>query len=191
MDRDDGSLAGSFTGLWWVFLIVGIAWFMVSVVLFRFDLTSVATIGILLGVLFLVAGINEFAMMAARPDWRWLHGLMGALFLIGSIWAFARPIGTAVELASILGFLLILKGSFDLVGSALSREVNDLWVLGVVVGGLEILLGFWASQTFIQPVLSLIVLWAGFMALFRGVSEIVLAFTLRSARKQMRVAGSP
>jgi uncharacterized membrane protein HdeD (DUF308 family) len=109
--------------------------------------------------------------------------------LIGSIWAFVHPIGTAVELASIFGFLMILKGSFDLIGSALSREVNELWVLGVIIGGLEILLGFWASQTFIQPVLELIVLWAGFMALFRGVSEIVLAFTLRSVRKQIAVTG--
>jgi uncharacterized membrane protein HdeD (DUF308 family) len=187
MDRDDGSLVGSFTGLWWVFLIVGIAWFMVSLVLFRFDLTSVAAVGALLGALFVVAGINEFAAMAAHPDWRWLHGLMGALFLIGSVWAFVHPIGSAVELASIFGFLMILKGSFDLVGSALSREVNELWVLGVIIGGLEILLGFWASQTFIKPVLELIVLWAGFMALFRGVSEIVLAFTLRSMRKQIAV----
>lgn len=188
MDRDDGSLVSPFTRLWWVFLIVGIAWFMISLVLFRFDFTSVATVGVLLGVLFLGAGVNEFAMMAARPDWRWLHGAMGVLFIIGGIWAFARPIGTAVELASIFGFLMILKGSLDLIGSALSRESNELWFLGLLVGIFEILLGFWASQTFIQPVLALIVLWAGFMALFRGVSEIVLAFTLRSVRKQITIA---
>jgi uncharacterized membrane protein HdeD (DUF308 family) len=185
MDPRDRSVVSEFKGYSWMFIVVGILWMLVSLVLFRFDLTSVATVGALLGVLFLGAAVNEFALMASRPDWRWFHAVMGALFVIGGIWAFARPIGTAVELASIFGFLMILKGSFDLIGSVMSREISELWWLGVVVGSFELLLGFWASQSFVEPVLRLIILWAGFMALFRGLGEIVMGFSLRRAGKEI------
>jgi uncharacterized membrane protein HdeD (DUF308 family) len=189
MERDDRSMmAEEFTGVWWLFLIVGILWLLVALILFRFDLTSVAAVGALLGVLFSFAAVNEFADAGMRRDWRWLHIVMGVLFVIGAVWSFVHPVGTAVELASILGFLLILKGSFDLIVSVMSKEESELWWLGLVVGILEILLGFWASQSFIKPVLALIILWAGFMALFRGISEIVIAFSLRSARKRLRPA---
>ena len=188
MERDERWLAQEFAGTWWLFLIVGILWLLVALVLFRFNLSSVAAVGALLGVLFGFAAINEFAEAGMRRDWRWLHIVMGVLFVIGSIWSFVHPVNTAIELASILGFLLILKGSFDLVVAVMSKDVNELWWLGLVVGLLEILLGFWASQSYVKPVLALIILWAGFMALFRGISEIVLAFGLRSAGKRMRPA---
>ena len=188
MDRRERSMAEAFSGIWWVFLVVGIVWLLVALVLFRFDLSSVAAVGTLLGVLFLGAGMNEFALMGLRRDWRWFHALMGAFFVIGGFWAFLRPVGTAVELASIFGFLMIFKGSFDLIASVMSRNLSELWWLGVVVGIFEILLGFWASQSFVEPVLRLIILWAGFMAIFRGLGEIALAFGLRTVHKEIAVA---
>jgi uncharacterized membrane protein HdeD (DUF308 family) len=49
-----------------------------------------------------------------------------------------------------------------------------------VAGILEILLGFWASQQRFPARAALLPLWAGFFALFRGISESVIAFELRS-----------
>ena len=190
MEREERSMLAEFTGSWWVFLIVGIVWLLVALVLFRFDLTSVATVGVLLGVLFLGAGLNEFALMGYHRSWRWFHALMGVLFVVGGLWCFIRPVGTAIELASIFGFLMIFKGSFDLITSVMARDLSELWWLGVVVGILEILLGFWASQSYVEPVLRLIVLWAGFMAIFRGLSEIVIAFDLRRVRKEIVATAS-
>jgi len=40
------------------------------------------------------------------------------------------------------------------------------------------------SQQFLLARASLLILWVGFMALFRGFSEIVLAFELRSERSK-------
>jgi uncharacterized membrane protein HdeD (DUF308 family) len=170
-------------GPWWLFLITGISWLLISLVLFRFDLTSVAAVGVLLGVLFLMAAVNEFALASARASWRWLHILLGILFVIGGVWCFIRPIGGAVELASILGLLLLMKGTLDLVGSIASKDWNDVWWLGLVVGILEILLAFWASQSYIGVRLEFIVLWAGFMSMFRGISEIVMAFEVRRVKR--------
>ena len=168
------------TGWWW-FLVTGVSWLLVSLILFRFDLTSLAAVGVLLGVVLLMAGANEFALSAMRVGWRWFHVVLGVLFVIGGIWCFVRPIGGAVELASILGFLLLFKGSLDLIGSFMVKEVSEVWWLGAITGALEILLAFWVSQSFIQTRLTLIVLWVGFTALFRGISEVVLAFELRTA----------
>jgi uncharacterized membrane protein HdeD (DUF308 family) len=178
--------AREMTGAWWLFLITGVAWLVIALIVLRFDMTSVASVGVLLGVILLLAAVNEFMVLGMRDvAWKWLHGVLAALFVIGGIWAFIHPIGAFYELASILGFLLILKGSMDLIGSVVQREVSELWWLGLVVGALEILLGFWASQQFFAPRAILILVWVGFFAIFRGVSEIVLAFEMRHADKEL------
>ena len=80
-----------------------------------------------------------------------------------------------------LGLLLIFKGALDLVGSISAKGINDVWWLGMVSGILEILIGFWASQQLFPARAILLLVWVGFLALFRGISEIVLAFELRRA----------
>lgn len=104
---------------------------------------------------------------------------MGVIFLIAAIAAFVTPYSAFWALASILGFLLVLKGSLDVIASAMTKDLNELWVLGLLTGILELILGFWASQQFFPARAALILIWVGFMALFRGVSEIVLSFQIR------------
>lgn len=54
------SMFGEITGIWWLFLIIEIAWVIIALVVLRFDTTSLATVGALVGVVFLLAGLNEF-----------------------------------------------------------------------------------------------------------------------------------
>jgi uncharacterized membrane protein HdeD (DUF308 family) len=174
------------TGSWWLFLLTGIAWLLVSVIVLRFDITSIASVGALLGVVLIVAGANEFMVMAFRDlGWKWLHGLLGVLFIIGGIWAFVHPLDAFWELASILGFLLVLKGTLDIVGSVIQKAVSELWWLSLIAGILEVLLGFWASQQMFAPRAVLILTWVGFFAIFRGIGEIVLAFEMRRANRAL------
>ena len=42
-----------------------------------------------------------------------------------------------------------------------------------------VLLGFWASQQFLSVKGALLLVWVGLFALFRGISEIVIAFEVR------------
>jgi uncharacterized membrane protein HdeD (DUF308 family) len=151
-------------------------------VVLRFTPASVATVGVLLGVLFLVATINEFFIAAVLPSWRWLHVVMGIIFLFGAGWSFARPYDAFWTLASILGLLLIFRGTLDIITSVSTREVNPTWWLGLVVGILEIFLGFWAAQQYRPVQGALLLIWVGFFAIFRGISEIVVAFELRRAQ---------
>jgi uncharacterized membrane protein HdeD (DUF308 family) len=173
---------------WWLFLITGIAWLLISLILLRFDITSIAAVGVLLGVIFLMAGVNEFAIMGGQRSWRWLHGALGVLFIVGAIWAFIHPADAFYELAAILGFLLLLKGSIDISVAVMTKEVNDLWWLGLVVGIFEVFLAFWASQQYFAPRAALILLWVGFFAMFRGFTEIFLAFAARKESKEMAAA---
>jgi uncharacterized membrane protein HdeD (DUF308 family) len=180
---------GAMTGAWWVFLVTGVVWLMVALTVLRFDSTSLATVGTLLGAVLLMAGVNEFLALSMRKvAWKGFHVLMGILLVTGGIWAFVRPINAFWELASILGFLLMLKGSFDIVGAVVTREINALWWLGLVVGILEVLLAFWVSQQFFAPRAALIIVWVGFSAMFRGISEIALAFELRGMERKPDIA---
>ena len=170
-------------GPWWIFLLTGIAWLILSWISLRFTPASVPTIGILLGFLFLFAMVNEFFIAAITSSWRWLRIIMGIIFAFGAGWSFAQPYGAFWTLASILGLLLIFRGTLDIITSTSSRDVNSLWWLGLVAGFIEILLGFWASGQYLAVRGALLLVWVGLFALFRGISEIVIAFELRRAQR--------
>jgi uncharacterized membrane protein HdeD (DUF308 family) len=171
---------------WWIFLITGIVWFLVALIVLRFQLVSLVAVGVLLGVVFAASGINEVLIAAFRTRWRWAHAAMAVILLAGAVWAFIRPIDAFWSLAAVLGFLLVFKGSLDITSAILARDDSSLWWLGLVVGILEILLAFWVSQQVYPARAVLILLWVAFMAMFRGFSEIALAFMLR--RVDLRVA---
>ena len=169
-------------GPWWIFLLTGTAWLVLAWIALRFAPASIPTVGVLLGVYFLVAAINEFFIASVMSSWRWLHILMGIIFAFGAGWSFAQPYNAFWALASILGLLLIFQGTFYIITSVSTREVNSTWWLGLLVGILEIFLGFWASQQYRPVQGALLLIWVGFFALFRGISEIVIAFELRRAQ---------
>jgi uncharacterized membrane protein HdeD (DUF308 family) len=66
-----------------------------------------------------------------------------------------------------------------------TRAVNPYWWVNLVTGVLLVLLAFWVSGSDRVYALAqrsyLILFWVGFMALFRGFSQIVLAFGVRHA----------
>jgi uncharacterized membrane protein HdeD (DUF308 family) len=167
-------------GPWWAFLIAGLLWFLISVIVLQMNLRSVTAVGVLLGVVFLVSAFEEFFVAFVIDSWAWARALLAIFFFIAAIWSFIDPIGTFVAIADALGFLLIFKGTLDLVTSIASQGTNSVWWLGLIAGLLELFLGFWAAQQYFPARASLLLLWVGFYALFRGISSIVFAFHLRS-----------
>ena len=106
--------------------------------------------------------------------------ILGVLFIGGSIWSFVSPYNAFWALAAAFGLLLILNGAFDIAYAAMAQPINPMWWLGLVVGILEVGLGFWASQQYVAVRASLLILWVGFYAIFRGISDLVIAFEVRS-----------
>jgi uncharacterized membrane protein HdeD (DUF308 family) len=175
---------------WWVLLLVGIAWLVVAWVVLRANVTSLATVGLLLGILFIAAGVNEVLFAGAvAGGWKFLHYAMAVIFLLGGLWAFIRPVNTFFALASVLGLILIFYGAFEIVRGVASREENRFWWVSLVTGILLILLAFWVSSSDrvfnLASRAYLILFWVGFMALIRGFTQIMLAFSVRRAGRDL------
>ena len=170
--------------VWWLFLVTGTLWLLFSIIVFRFDYTTVSAISILFGILMLAAAVMEFASVFLTHGWRrLLRGALGAAFAVLAIVSFVHPGDTFKALAAVMSFYFILKGTFDLILAIATRPENDLWWMGLTLGIVEILLGFWAAGDFGNKVI-LLVIWVGAVALTRGISEIVFAFTLRNMRSE-------
>jgi uncharacterized membrane protein HdeD (DUF308 family) len=152
-------------------------------VVLQFDLRSVRAIGVLAGVLFIAAGVNEFIVMGAVRGWRWLHGILGGLFILTGIAAIAWPGRTFVIVANIISWVLLFKGTADIV-TAFATKGDDLWWVLLVAGVVEIVFAVWAASYPGNSVVFL-VLWVGISALMRGITELVLAFQLRRVHAQL------
>jgi len=165
--------------LWWVPLIFGIFWVIFSLVVFRFDVHSVNAVGILVGVVFLVAGVEEVLTAGAvRGGWRWLHAIVGVALFVGAILSFVNPGGTFLALAEIVGWLLLIKGIFDVVLALANRDL-DAWWVRLVLGFIELALAFIVSGDLNTKAL-FVLIFVGATAMLRGVALIVTAFQLRS-----------
>lgn len=167
--------------VWWLFLIAGIAWFVIGFMVLSIDPTTPAMIGYLTGFVLIVAGLNEFATAGLVSELRWLHVVLGILFVIGGIMALVDPFQTFGVLALLIGWYLLFKGIADIAVSILRRDVVPLWGLLLAAGIAQILIGVWAIG---YPGRSawLLVVWVGIAALTRGIAEMAVAFQLRSAR---------
>ena len=171
------------TGPWWIFLITGIAWVVLALIVLTVDANTPATIGLLAGVVLLIAGVNELVEIAFAPSWRWLHATLGVLFLITGVMALLSPLQTFGLLAVLVGWYLVLKGTADIAVAIATRAVLPLWGLLLGAGIAQLVIGVWAIG---YPGRSawLLIVWVGLVALTRGITEIVLAFQLRGGGRR-------
>jgi uncharacterized membrane protein HdeD (DUF308 family) len=168
---------------WWVFLVTGIGWLIVSLAIFQWNYTTIYAISILFGCVALAAGVNEFLMIGiSTTGWKIAHGLIGALFVVAGVWALAHPHNAFLTLASLIGFFLLFKGILDITVAVLAKAQADLWWLQLVVGILEVLLAFWVAGSFRRSV-TLLVAYVGIVALSRGITELFVAFKLKGLKK--------
>jgi uncharacterized membrane protein HdeD (DUF308 family) len=166
------------SGMWWLFLITGILWVLISFVILTVDPTSAALIGWMTGFVILLAGINEFVQIGFVQGWKWLHAVLGVLFLITGIFAFIEPFQTFGILALLIGWYLLFKGTFEVIYSIAERHWLPLWGLLLAGGIIQILIGLWAIG-YPGRSAALLILWVGVGAMMRGITEIFLAFQLR------------
>jgi uncharacterized membrane protein HdeD (DUF308 family) len=168
--------------LWWLWLVAGVAWIVIALMILQFDQASITTVGVLIGLMFLLAGMQQFVVAAVVDSWRWLWIVFGVLFLIAGVIALVNPEETFAGFADILGFLFLLVGVFWTIQAFVDRGENDLWWLGLISGIAMVILAFWTSgQFFIDKAYTLLV-FAGIWALFHGVGDIIKAFQIRKLR---------
>jgi uncharacterized membrane protein HdeD (DUF308 family) len=177
---------------WWIFVVVGVAWLLFAVIVFRFDYRSVNAISILFGIVMIVAALEELltVFFAGKTGWaRFAHVVFALAFAVIGVVAFVHPGNTFDALAAVLSFYFILKGAFN-VGLAVGyRHVNDFWWIQLLIGIVEIVIGFWAAGDFGHRQILLIV-WVGVVALTRGVAAIIVGFAARDLRGSESPAGA-
>ena len=164
---------------WWLMLITGIAWILVSVILLRFDYTSVSSISILFGFVALFAGVAEIgALFMAAGWWKLLNAVLAFVFIAAGIVAFIHPGNTFLALAAVFSFFLIFAGTFDIIIAISTRHEIEVWWLQLIGGIIELALGFWAAGYYGRSA-TLLIAWVAAFAIIRGVRDIVLAFRVR------------
>jgi uncharacterized membrane protein HdeD (DUF308 family) len=169
--------------LWWLWLVTGIAWVVVALVVLQFDEASVKTVGVVTGIMFLVAGTQNLVLgMLADGATRWVLWFFAALLVIAGLISLVQPEDTFAAVADILGFIFLTIGVFWLIGAFSERHVNDLWWFGLMSGLAMIILAFCTSGQFFIERAYVLLVFAGIWALFHGVGDIIRAFQVRRHR---------
>ena len=170
---------------WWVGLLAGVAWLIIALVILQFDHASITTVGVLVGLMFLLAAIQNLALSTLPIEHRWIPALFSVLFLISAVICFIEPVNTFAGLADTLGFLFLLVGVWWMIQSFLERPVNPMWWLNLISGILMTAIAFWAAgQLFATKAYTLLV-FAGIWALMQGTIDIVRAFEVRRINQDL------
>ena len=175
-------LVSQIASYWWLELMLGVFWVVVSLVVLKFNHASVITVGVLTGIMLLVFAAEAIAFAAFDGGGRWLWLLFGALLTAGGIVSLIHPETTFISFADTLGFVFLVVGVMWIVQSFTERAFNDLWGLTLFSGIMMIVLAFWVSGQFFLDRAYILLVFAGVWGLMTGVIDIVRAFQLRRLR---------
>ncbi len=175
---------------WWLYLVVGVLWIIFGWVVLSFNFDTVWAVAVFFGFGFIIGGVMELFVAFQATGWRWLHIAFGVIAILAGISALVWPGQTFLVLAAIIGWYILFAGIMDIVTSIAVKEDNELWWLQLILGVVEVLIGFWAVGYTGRSV-ALLVIWVGASALARGISSIVLGFGLHNTGKELRKKMSP
>jgi uncharacterized membrane protein HdeD (DUF308 family) len=174
------------SGFWWLWLISGAAWLIVAAIVLQFDQASVKTVGIVIGLMFLFTGVQQFILAGVADGWtRWISVFFGVLLVVAGVISLVNPKDTFAGFADILGFLFLVIATMWIVEAFVAREVDDLWWLTLIAGILMVILAFWTSGQFFIHKAYVLLVFAGIWALMQGVTDIVRAFQVRRMHRAL------
>jgi uncharacterized membrane protein HdeD (DUF308 family) len=174
---------GAMARYWWLWLVAGSAWVIIALVILQFDQASIKTVGVLIGIMFLISGMQQFVIAALVDRFKWVWWIFGVLLIAAGILSLIEPESTFHGFADMLGFLFLIVGVFWTMGAFVERDTNQLWWLGLISGLLMIVLAFWTSGQFFIDKAYLLLVFAGIWALMHGMTDIVRAFQVRRLGK--------
>ncbi|EIV95446.1 hypothetical protein FraQA3DRAFT_5272 [Frankia sp. QA3] len=176
---------------WYALLAVGVAFTLFALAIPQFDMNSLKSIAVVLGIVLLLGAASELlAARATARDWRWSHLLLAALFVVGGIVSLVWPDPTFKVVARTVAWFFLIKGVYDIINSFAARRTEQhaaagpegrspaQWWMPLIVGALEIGVAFWAVG-YPRDSRSLLALWVGLAALALGLTKIAMALRLR------------
>ena len=154
------------------------------------DATVITTF--IIGIVLILAGVAQigFAFMAKEAGGllRGITGAIGILSIVVGIDIAADPKGAVVAVALAIAFLLVFNGIMRVIAAVMNRQ--GMWILGLIVGIIDVLLGLWIWSGI--PISGLAIgLFVGVDLLIGGIMWIILGLTSRNAAPSARsTAGS-
>ena len=76
---------------WWLWLVAGIAWIVVAMVILQLNASSVRTVGVIVGIMLFVAGLQYVLMAMLAEGWKWLWGIFGIVLVASGLTAMFNP----------------------------------------------------------------------------------------------------
>ncbi len=172
---------------WWLALLIGIALFILGILIFVFPAQSYLGMALVFGWVMLVAGILEVIVAATSRHFVTGRGWMLAGGIIEIILGVILIFNIALSAATLplfLGFWLLLRG-FGTTG--LGGDMHALGIAGsgwtIFTGILLILCALWIL---FQPLVfgtTAVIVWVGVALLFAGISACTLAVQLHKAHR--------
>lgn len=183
--------AVSKTRFWWLLPIAGVAWIVLSIVILRFDYTTVAAVSVLFGVYCLTAAATQtmIAAVASSTWWRVAHVLLAALLVVTGVVSFANFGATFDTLTALISLYFMVRGCFDVVTACAANVISGWWVL-LICGFIELGLGFWAAGSWSASV-EVLVVWVAAAALVHGIGDIALGFQIHNGRRMVTGVKGP
>lgn len=166
---------------WWVHLVTGVVWLLFGFAILngREEISTVWTVAVLAGVLFLAYAAGECTAAFVSESWSWLHAVLAVGSAIAGVVAFAWPGQTFLTLAAIVAWYLLFVGVVGVISGFAARDVEEFWWVMVLVALGEVLLAFWAMG-YPGRSIQLLVLWLSLSALARGMLQVVMALSAHS-----------
>ncbi|HUI47510.1 MAG TPA: DUF308 domain-containing protein [Acidimicrobiia bacterium] len=185
-DSGNDEMLAEAASWWWLFLITGIIWLLFGWVVLsaRSNITTVWAVVVYAGILFFIVGAGEIAAAFVADSYRWVHALLGIASVAAGVIAFVWPDETFVTLAALLAWFLLFHGTVEFVAALAGRHEYDLWWMRLILGVIEVAIGFWAIGYAGRSIV-LLVIWVGATALAKGIGSIIAAFELRSERRRL------
>jgi uncharacterized membrane protein HdeD (DUF308 family) len=186
----DRELAEEVSGTWWLFLVTGILWILFAWIVLSINYSTVWAVAIYFGIGLIGGGLMSIFLGSQAGSWRWLHITLGVVAIVAGVVALLWPDQTFLVLAAIIGWYLLFSGIIDMVTAFATRADTDLWWLQLILGIVQILIGFWAIG-YEGRSIALLVIWVGATALARGISSLFIAFGLHHAGTELRRRMAP
>ena len=174
---------------WYIPLLVGLLFVVISIVVFSSPLTSLLTLSIFFALSFLFGGLSEIIFSIANrnqlDNWGWSLVFGIITFVIG-ISLLLHPALSLSVLALYIGFLLLFR-SISSISFALDikKYGSKNWVPMLIFGILGAIVSFILILNPVFTGLSIVVMVA-LSFLFAGVFSILLALQLRKLHKSTR-----
>jgi uncharacterized membrane protein HdeD (DUF308 family) len=174
----------TFTGGWILLLITGILWLLLGFMVLSYRVSSVSIVVVLIAIVFAMGAVSCFALAAlTQGGWRVFGIVAGIVALLAAVGALVWPSPTVLIVSVFVAWYLLIRGIFDVVISLSHTDVGGWWLL-LISGIISFALGAWAIGNPDRSVLLLLTI-IGVFAIFHGVAELITAFRLRSARKEL------